>query len=368
VSPPADYQREVLRQAEVALQGREVTLWEVSPTAAVAPVASSVSILPDETARLDLGATLKQWGAPFVAGSRWIGCRLEDSGRWCVAPIRSRPPAPPPGGVERRSRERLILELAGLCLGTMDVSVDPRRRLAPADAAREHARQPSVIAHEVGNQLTVAGGNLELGIGAVRAATTLDAAFRSQLLEDLTNAAKGIEQATDYLRAIQNRSGMGAGRVSRFDVAAVVRSCVTLERPLARKRGVALEWESKIDSAYLSGDPNALYQVVTNLIRNAVDASEERQAAVSLVLERAAETLHLTVRDHGVGISRAHLDRVFEAGFTTKPPGAGSGMGLSVVREITANMFGGTVRVESEVGQGSAFTLVLPIPPQRANR
>jgi signal transduction histidine kinase len=69
-----------------------------------------------------------------------------------------------------------------------------------------------------------------------------------------------------------------------------------------------------------------------------------------------------------VGIAREHQDRIFEAGFTTKPPGSGSGMGLAVVREITEHMFGGTVRVESEEGAGSSFVLVLPIPPQRAGR
>lgn len=366
MSAQAEHQQEVLRQAGVALQGREVTLWEITASAAVAPLVSSVSILPDRATRLDLDTTLRQWGASVVAGSRWIGTRLADPERWCVAPVRTRPPAPPPGGVERRSRERLILELAGLCLGAIDAALGPKPRLSPSEAAWEHARQPSVIAHEVGNQLTVAGGNLEFGLASVRSAESLDPDLRAQLIEDLTNAAKGIEQATDYLRAIQERSGLGDVRVRRFEVTAVVRSCVTLERALARKRGVALQWEAAAEAAYLSGDPHALYQVVTNLIRNAVDASEERRSPVLITLQQVGEALHLSVRDRGVGIAREHQDRIFEAGFTTKPPGSGSGMGLAVVREITEHMFGGTVRVESEEGAGSSFVLVLPIPPQRA--
>jgi signal transduction histidine kinase len=365
MSARAEYHQEVLRQAGVALQGREVTLWEVMPTAAVAPMASSISILPDHATRADLDATLRHWGAPVVEGSRWIGCRLEDGKGWCVAPVRTRPPAPPPGGVERRSRERLILELAGLCLGAIDVTVGPKPRLSPSEAAWEYARQPSVIAHEVGNQLTVAGGNLEFGLASVRAAETLDPGLRAQLVEDLTNAAKGIEQATDYLRAIQERSGLGPGRVTRFEVTAVIRSCVTLERPLARKRGVALEWDALVETAYLTGDPHALYQVVTNLIRNAVDASEARRSAVQITLQPVDDTLHLSVRDRGAGIAAELQGKIFEAGFTTKPQGSGSGMGLAVVREISGHMFGGRVQVKSEVGTGSTFTVVLPIPPQR---
>ena len=361
-----EYRREVLRQVGVALAGRAVTLWEISPASGVAPLATNAPTLPTTAERRDLEATLRRWGAPIAAASRWVGCQLEDTGRWCVAPVRSRPPDPPPGGIERRSRERLILELAGLCLGTLEAWAGPKERLSPAAAAWEHARQPSVIAHEVGNQLTVAGGNLAFAMDAVTAASSLDPKFRAQLLGDLKDAAKGIEQATDYLRAIQRRPSQEPGRVSRFDLGVVVRSCVTLERPLAHKRGVALSWDSELEPAYLSGDPNALYQVVTNLIRNAVDASEERRSAVLVTLRRVGEMLHLAVRDRGLGIAPEHRDRIFVAGFTTKPPGSGSGMGLAVVRQIAEQVFGGTIQVESELGEGSTFTLVLPIPPQRA--
>ena len=360
------YQRELLRQAGVALQGPAITLWEVSPGGTVTPLASTGPTPPDHAAQADLDATLRQWGAPVIVGSRWIGCQLDNGRRWCVAPVRTRPPEPPPGGRERRSPARLILELTGLCVGVIEATMGDAKRLPPGEAAWQHARQPSVIAHEVGNHLTVASGNLDFGIMAVRAATSLDPAFRTQLLEDLLHAAQGIEQAVDYLRSIQDRSREGYERLSRFDLAAVVRSCVALESPLARKRGVAVSWESAIDTAYLFGDANALYQVVTNLIRNAVDASQQYQGLVLVTLLRAGEMLHLSVRDRGTGIAPEHIDRIFEAGFTTKSPGAGSGMGLAVVRQITEHMFGGTVRVESEVGEGSTFTLVLPIPPQRS--
>ncbi|HJQ64988.1 MAG TPA: HAMP domain-containing sensor histidine kinase [Gemmatimonadales bacterium] len=358
-----EQQREVLRQARVALRDRAVTLWEIATTGNLAPLATTASSLPDDDARRELDTDLRRWGAALIPGSHWVSCRLDEAARWCVAPVRSQPALPPPGGVERRSPERLILELAGLCVGTIDAG--SIRRLPPQVAAWEHARQPAVIAHEVGNQLTVAGGNLEFGIAAVRAAQSLDTGLRAQLLEDLTNAAKSIEQATDYLRAIQERSGPGTGRAERFEVTALARSCVTLERPLALKHGVALSWESTVESAYLFGESNALYRALTNLVRNAVDASRTHRGSVLVTLERSGDRLHLAVHDRGVGIARDDLERIFAAGFTTKPPGSGSGMGLAIVREIVEHMFAGTVRVQSEAGKGSTFTLVLPIPPQR---
>jgi signal transduction histidine kinase len=283
-----------------------------------------------------------------------------------VAPVRVRPAAPPPDGIERRSGERLVLELTGLGLGGIDLSAGASRRLPPAEALWEHARQPNVIAHEVGNPLTTALVSLDLSIDSVRGASALEPGLRAELLHDLANAAAGIEQAADYLRSIQDQSFETSGRLSRFDVTPVVRSCVTLERARARKRGVGLKWATSVDSAFLYGDANAFYQVMTNLIRNGVDASSGSETLVVVTLDRADDTLHLRVRDQGVGIAPEHLDRIFDAGFTTKPPGAGSGMGLGVVQEITRNMFGGTVTVVSAQGGGSTFTLTLPVPPQRS--
>ncbi|HEY6853085.1 MAG TPA: HAMP domain-containing sensor histidine kinase [Gemmatimonadales bacterium] len=363
------HQPEVLRQAAAALQGRRVTLWEVASPHEAPPVATSAPHAAPQDIQLDLNATVGRWGIPIVRGSRWVGCKLEYDGRWCVAPVRMRPADPPPGGVERRSPERIILELTGLCIGLLDAANDAgKRRLPPEEALLEHARQPSVIAHEVGNPLAAALGNLDFGISAVRAATALDPTFRSQLLQDLRNAAEGIDQATQYLRSIQDRPPVGSAKYVRFDVTPVLQSCVTLERPLARRRGVELTWKCTVDSTFIYGDANGLYQIATNLIRNAVDASAGGSEPVLVALDRVGETLHLTVADRGVGIAAPDLEKIFVAGFTTKAPGAGTGTGLAVVRELVQDMFGGTVRVDSELGTGSTFVVMLPIPPQRSPR
>jgi signal transduction histidine kinase len=364
-SAMTDRRREVLRQAGVALRGPVVTLWEVSKGAEVIPLLTSVSDPPYQAAILDLDATLRRWGAPIIHGSRWVGCRLD--GRWSVAPVRSEPPAPPPDGVERRSRERMTLELAGLCLGLMDaVAGAAHRRLPPAEALWQLARQPSVIAHEVGNPLAIALGNLDLSTDTVRSVASLEPAVRAELLQDLANAAAGIEQASDYLRAIQERPA-GTARLARFDAVPVLRSAVTLERPLARKRGVELRWDAAVHSLYLFGDHGALYQVATNLILNAIEATQEPGKRVTVSLEEVKHMLRLTVRDQGRGIPVENMGRVFESDFTTKPAGETHGMGLTVVREVTHKMFGGTVQVESVIGEGTTFTVTLPIPPQRSS-
>src|SRR6266545_3849737 len=363
-----EHRREVLREASVALQGRVVTLWEVSSRAEVIPVMTSATTSQSPT-RLDLDSTLHRWGASIIQGSRWVGCQLDDAGFWCIAPVRRQPAAPPPEGVERRSRERITLELAGLCLGLVDQPpVAPRPRLAEPDALAELSRQPSVIAHEVANPLTAALASLDLSLDLIRTTTSLAPSFRAELLQELAGVGEGMEQAIQFLRSIQDRARGGLARSERFDAAQVVRSCVALERPLARKRGIALQGVIAVDSVFLQGDPNALYQVLTNLIRNAVSASRERNTPVVVTLKQVNETLCLAVRDDGVGIAAEHLERIFEPGFTTQAFGSGSGTGLTVVRQITQEMFGGGVHVDSAVRRGSTFEVSLPIPLQRTPR
>ncbi len=367
--PSPERRREVLRQASVALQGRVVTLWEVSSRAEVIPVQTSATTPEYRDTRLDLDSTLHRWSAPIIQGSRWVGCRLDEGGPWCVAPVRKQPPAPPPDSVERRSRERIILELAGLCMGLVDQAPTTSRPRSPEpDALAELVRQPSVIAHEVANPLTAALASLDLSLDMVRTAASLDPAFRAELLEELAGVGEGMEQAIQFLRSMQDRARGGLARSERFDAAQVVRSCVALERPLARKRGIALQGVIAVSGVFLHGDPNALYQVLTNLIRNAVAASRERNTPVLVTLKQVGETLRLAVQDEGVGIAAEHLERIFEPGFTTQEFGSGSGTGLTVVRQITQEMFGGAVRVDSALRRGATFELSLPIPPQRTVR
>jgi signal transduction histidine kinase len=367
-----EHRREVLREASVALQGRVVTLWEVSSRAEVIPIMTSAETSRSQDSRLDLDSTLHRWGSPIIQGSRWVGCRLDDTGPWCVAPVRKQPAAPPPDGVERRSRERITLELAGLCLGLVDQPpAVSRPRLPEPDALAELVRQPSVIAHEVANPLTAALASLDLSLDLIRTTESLAPAFRAELLQELAGVGEGMDQAIQFLRSIQDRARGGLARSERFDAAQVVRSCVALERPLASKRSVALQGVINVSDVFLRGDPNALYQVLTNLIRNAVSASQQSQqgnSPVLVTLGQVGEALRLAVQDHGVGIAGEHLERIFEPGFTTKAFGSGSGTGLTVVRQITQDMFGGAVKVDSAVGRGSTFEITLPIPVQRTPR
>ena len=354
-------QHEVLREASVALRGQPITLWEISADGGAVAVLGTAP----ESRGLDLDATLRRWSAPLAPGRRWVGSLLSE-GRWCLAPVRTAPPRPPPGGTERRSRERMVLELAGLSLGLLDQTRLAKQR-RPTDAAnRELARQPSVIAHEVGNPLASALAYAELAIEALRGTGDLGARDRTGLLEALVAVEEGIKRAVDFLRSLQMEARLPVGQFDRFNVVDLVRSGVTLERPLAAKQGVALRFEAPMSEAYLVGDANALFRALVNLIRNAVSATTPGAGAapVTVGLDQSRGEVRMTVRDRGRGIAPENLEAIFEPGFTTEGHRGGTGMGLTVVKEV-AERFGGRIEVETRLGQGSVFVLVLPMPPDR---
>lgn len=105
-------------------------------------------------------------------------------------------------------------------------------------------------------------------------------------------------------------------------------------------------------------DPMHLHQILWNLITNAVEAMPQGGTLTIRVAEdRTAQVLRISIRDSGMGIAPEHMNRLFEPMFTTKTRRVG--LGLVVVKNLTqAN--GGSVGAESELGEGSAFTVSLP--------
>ena len=113
-------------------------------------------------------------------------------------------------------------------------------------------------------------------------------------------------------------------------------------------------------------DPVQLHQVLINLCTNAADAMAGRHGVMNVQLGMAPQTgdgkdwLELTIADSGCGISEEHLDRIFEPYFTTKEKTSGTGMGLAMVHGIVSRQ-GGFIKVESELGKGTIFRVLLPV-------
>ena len=112
----------------------------------------------------------------------------------------------------------------------------------------------------------------------------------------------------------------------------------------------------------LIGDRDRLGQVFTNLLSNAIKYSPDAET-VEMDLSTSPETVTIRVRDHGLGIPREQRDKIFERFYRATGPKQraipGLGMGLYIVAEIVKR-HGGTITMESAVGEGSTFTVTLP--------
>jgi signal transduction histidine kinase len=107
-------------------------------------------------------------------------------------------------------------------------------------------------------------------------------------------------------------------------------------------------------------DRTQLIRIITNLVKNAIQAIPEQQEnkVVAVTIKKESNNVIITVADNGMGIATEDFNRIFEPKFTTKS--SGMGLGLSIIKNIIEN-YNGTITVESRKGKGTTFTVSLPI-------
>lgn len=139
----------------------------------------------------------------------------------------------------------------------------------------------------------------------------------------------------------------------------VVQEGIPLLESRARKAGIEIRRRVDAELPEILADPNQLYQVLVNLMVNAIQAMPEG-GLLSLETYTEGGCVVLAVEDQGVGMTPQVLQHIFDPFFTTKDAGEGTGLGLPVVHGIVTS-HGGTIRVRSDPGKGSRFEVHLPI-------
>jgi PAS domain S-box-containing protein len=142
-------------------------------------------------------------------------------------------------------------------------------------------------------------------------------------------------------------------------------------RPLVKDRKVTVKWDVPFGVPHVRVDPDQMQQVFINLIKNAIEASPPKSTILLRFMKKLAEPdafphppgtvlLVSSVVDDGAGIAAADLERIFDPFFTTKK--GGTGLGLYITHDIVKR-HGGALRVTSEPGRGTTFTMELPVEP-----
>ncbi|MBL8917603.1 MAG: response regulator [Myxococcaceae bacterium] len=206
------------------------------------------------------------------------------------------------------------------------------------------------VGHEINNPLTWMLDNLS------RAAAELPEGPARALVNEAKAGAERIASIVADLRLF-SREGDDEARPVVLET--VVKTALNLVGPSVRER-LTVRLEASGAPAVLAAE-RRLCEVLVNLVQNAAHAMPEGRPAASneLVITAAAkgtQQVALSVRDNGRGIPAEVLPRLFEPYFTTRPNGAGSGLGLALSKELLGRM-GATIDVTSTFGQGATFTI-----------
>ncbi|GAC1478758.1 MAG: ATP-binding protein [Acidimicrobiales bacterium] len=191
-------------------------------------------------------------------------------------------------------------------------------------------------------------------------------AFRvARIIDDLLDLSR-IESEEDPVR-------------EPVAVASVLALATDRIRPVAEHRGITIDMAPTPCELVVDGDRRQLVSAVHNLLENAVKYSDDNSTIEVLARASAAgrnPTVEISVCDHGIGIPARDLERIFERFYRVDRARArdtgGTGLGLAIVRHVATN-HGGQVRVASQEGEGSTFTLQFPAasaplsPPQRGS-
>jgi signal transduction histidine kinase len=152
-------------------------------------------------------------------------------------------------------------------------------------------------------------------------------------------------------------------RLEPLDLRRVLEDAVLLSSPALAARKIRVQMDLPKDCPKIYGDSGHLHQVLLNLINNSIDAMPRGgQLRIGLRAPLPSELPEVTleVADTGTGMSPETLAHIFDPMFTTKQIGTGAGLGLAICEQIV-RQHGGTIHVESAPGQGTTFTIRLPL-------
>ena len=190
-----------------------------------------------------------------------------------------------------------------------------------------------------------------------------------QVMEELqalvTDGLHGIAQISELVLNLKNFSRLDRSKVSSFNLNEGLENTLLLARHALKNYTVK---KSFGDIPPVTCSPSQINQVFLNLINNAAQAIEAGRGVITLITRRYdADHVAVEVQDNGKGIPPEVLPKIFDPFFTTKDVGKGTGLGLSIAYKII-EQHGGTISVDSAVGVGTKFTVVLPLSPQEPSQ
>lgn len=252
-----------------------------------------------------------------------------------------------------RELEVYVSRLSGNASGALAVISDVTRI---RKLERMRSEFVANVTHELKTPLTSIRGYIELLMAEER-----DAQTTRSFYEIIEIEAERLQKLTDDLLQLSDiENGSTEREVTPIPLAETVEKVIKTLRPEAQARGISLHAFVEPGLQVVAA-PHRLYQLIKNLMENAVKYNRDGGAVnLSAATERGVAVIR--VHDTGIGIPPEHLDRIFERFYRVDKGRSrelgGTGLGLSIVKHIV-NLYGGDVRVDSEPGVGTTFTVRL---------
>ncbi len=238
-------------------------------------------------------------------------------------------------------------------------------RLAAADRLASVGTLAAGVAHEINNPLAFVQMNLAMLAREVPALLSNSTDARLALSDVellLEDTREGVARMGALVRDLRALSHPDQQRLMHVDVHEVFASCLRMAQPEIRQRAHVSITRGEIP--LVQGNASRLGQVFLNLLINAAHAIPEGDPGAHEIrvatYPAASGDVVVEVADSGCGIAPDVLGHIFDPFFTTKPVGVGTGLGLAICHSIIRGM-GGQITVESELGRGATFRVILPV-------
>ena len=180
-------------------------------------------------------------------------------------------------------------------------------------------------------------------------------------IKDLNrDSIEGLADLTGMAQSLKDFSRLDRAPVDSFDVNAGIEKTLTIARNVIKHKAEVRKFFG--DLPPIACSPSKINQVFLNIITNAAQAIETQGEIIIATKLCDPDHVSISITDNGCGIPEENLSKIRDPFFTTKEVGEGTGLGLSIVDEIIRS-HGGELHVESRVGVGSTFTVVLPVRP-----
>lgn len=234
-----------------------------------------------------------------------------------------------------------------------------RAQLALANRMIALGTMAAGVAHELNNPISYVQTNIEFVEAELRETTDGRRLDLAEMATALREAAAGVAHAK---RIVEELKGLSPSRAAPKPVvlAGAVDAAVRMTRDQARGRAT-LDVRHE-DGGEVEADFDRLVQVFVNLLVNAAHAIEPgapEQNVIAVRTRSSGAHAVVDVTDTGAGIPGPLIERLFDPFFTTKPAGLGTGLGLTICQKVVADL-GGRIEVESSMGRGSTFRVLLP--------